>query len=130
MKLSRSTLAILGLFAAFLLCAGSYFLADSRPSGSWRVETERDMASTSREAEEEGDGYPKSLLPGEQININTASARELTRLPGIGEVKAQAIVDYRAENGPFQSVEELTGVPGIGEGILNQLREYATVGET
>lgn len=132
MKLSRFALVVLGLFTAFLLVAVGYFLADSRPSGSWRVETERDIADSSAAAtaqEDSSDGYPDSLLPGEKININTASVKDLQRLPGIGESRAQAIVDYRTENGPFQSVEELTNVSGIGEGILSGVQEYVTVGE-
>ena len=75
------------------------------------------------------DGYPDSLLEGEVIDLNTASAADLTRLPGIGEKRAQAIVDYRESSGPFQSVEELTEVKGIGEGILAQVYDYVTVGD-
>ena len=52
---------------------------------------------------------------------------DLQRLPGIGEKRAQAIVAYREEHGPFQTVDELDKVEGIGEGILAGLREYATV---
>ena len=74
------------------------------------------------------DGYPDSLLEGEVIDLNTASAADLTRLPGIWEKRAQAIVDYRESSGPFQSVEELTEVKGIGEGILAQVYDYVTVG--
>ena len=71
---------------------------------------------------------PDSLLEGEVIDLNTADEYDLQRLPGIGEKRAQAIVAYRAEHGPFQSVDELDRVEGIGEGILAGLREYVTVG--
>ena len=54
------------------------------------------------------------LLPGERLDLNAASAEELQKLPGIGPALAQAIVDYRAEHGPFRSTEELMDVPGIG----------------
>ena len=56
-----------------------------------------------------------------------ATAQELTTLPGIGEVLAQRIVDYREAHGSFQSVEELIAVEGIGEGKLEKLRELVTV---
>ncbi|MCI8497292.1 MAG: ComEA family DNA-binding protein [Clostridiales bacterium] len=63
------------------------------------------------------------------VNINTASAAQLAAaLPGIGEVKAQAIVNYRNANGPFRSVDELINVKGIGEATLAKLRPYATIG--
>lgn len=55
------------------------------------------------------------------ININKATLAELTALPGIGEVKAQAILDYREQNGDFHSLEELLEVPGIGPRTLEQI---------
>lgn len=61
------------------------------------------------------------------ININTASAAALTALPGIGEVLAQRIVDYREANGPFRTVAELTKVKGIGEKKLEAILDLITV---
>jgi competence protein ComEA len=61
------------------------------------------------------------------ININTASAAELERLPGIGPVLAQSIVDYRQAHGPFGTVEEIMEVQGIGQGVFEDIRELITV---
>lgn len=63
------------------------------------------------------------------LDLNRATAQELTTLPGIGEVLAQRIVDYREAHGPFRSVDELIAVEGIGEGKLEKLRELVTVEE-
>ena len=61
------------------------------------------------------------------VNLNTATEEQLRTLPGIGEVLARRIVDYREMNGPFASVEELTAVEGIGNALLYRLRELVTV---
>jgi competence protein ComEA len=64
------------------------------------------------------------LAPGEKININTASAEELDRLPGIGKTKAQAIIDYRTQNGSFQNLEDIQKVKGIKSGEYAKLKDY------
>lgn len=60
----------------------------------------------------------------EKININTASADELVKLPGIGPAYAQRIVEWRGENGRFTSTEQLLQIRGIGEKRLEQIRPY------
>jgi competence protein ComEA len=67
-------------------------------------------------------------LPG-KININTASAADLEKLPGIGSALAARIVAYREEHGPFAQVDDLTRVPGIGPKTLDGFRDLVTVGE-
>ena len=56
------------------------------------------------------------------VNINTAGVSELDGLPGIGPVLAQHIVDWRTENGPFQTAEDLLKVEGIGPATLENLQ--------
>ena len=63
------------------------------------------------------------------IDLNTATEEELATLPGIGPVRAQAIVDHREQHGPFASAEAITDVHGIGQGIFQLVRELVTVGE-
>ena len=61
---------------------------------------------------------------GYLLNINTARVHELDTLPGIGEVLAERIVEYRQTHGPFASVDELDHVEGIGEGTLAPIRRF------
>lgn len=61
------------------------------------------------------------------ININTASAEELTGLPGIGASKAAAIVSYREENGLFSAIEEIKNVSGIGDATFSNIKSMITV---
>lgn len=62
-------------------------------------------------------------VPDDRVNLNTATAEELMLLPGIGEAKAEAILSYREEHGPFQDIGELMNIPGIKEGVFSKLKE-------
>ena len=68
------------------------------------------------------------MAESQPLDVNAASATELTSLTGIGPAKAQAIVEYRETNGAFESVDELKMVRGIGDKLLEQLRPQVTVG--
>jgi len=65
----------------------------------------------------------------QKIDINRAQPWLLVALPGIGEVLAQRIVDYRDENGPFKRIEDLLQVKGIGKGTLEKIQDYITVSD-
>ncbi len=64
-----------------------------------------------------------------KVDLNRAGIEELVKLPGVGEIVAQRIVDYREENGAFQATEELMNVRGIGEKTYLKLEPYLTVSE-
>jgi len=63
-----------------------------------------------------------------RVDVNTAGLEELTSLPGIGEARAQAILDDREANGPYRYPEDLIRVKGIGEGILDGILDQITTG--
>ena len=68
---------------------------------------------------------PSSNRTG-KVNINTASKDELMTLSGIGEVKAQAIIDYRTKNGPFRDIHDIVNVSGIGEKTFENIKDSIT----
>lgn len=75
-----------------------------------------------------GSSMPVGSLGGEtRININTASKDELMKLSGVGESKAEAIIQYRTKSGGFKKVEDLQNVDGIGEKTVEKLKDKITV---
>ena len=76
------------------------------------------------QASREGD----TMASDARVDINTAGLDDLMTLPGIGEVRAQAILDDREANGPYRYPENLIRVKGIGEGILGQILDQITAG--
>ena len=127
---SRYLQAVAALLAAFCLFCATWYAARSSSPEPYQVNTARRPPEVQLDGGEttEEESRPDSLLPGEVIDINKADFYDLQRLPGIGERRAQDIVNWREEHGPFQSLDELVNVPGIGPGILEGLREYAAAG--
>ena len=81
--------------------------------------------------------FASGMLPGApnaspstgigKINLNSANQAELENLPGIGEVLAQRIIDYRTQRGPFRTIEDIKEVSGIGDKRFEAIRELITV---
>lgn len=121
------TLAFLGALAGLaarengVAAGGTYGVAAEDASRAGTGDTY--SVETERAAPAETDGETAR----EPIDINTAAAEELQELTGIGPALAQAIVDYRAEHGPFRSADELLEVSGIGEAKLGGIRDEITV---
>lgn len=72
-------------------------------------------------------GITSAPTAGTLLNLNSADATAFENLPGVGPVLAQRIVQWRATNGPFRSVDELSEVSGIGDSIMSQIRPMVTV---
>ncbi len=130
--ISRFEKGVLLLTTCFVVCTGGWFLAGQGAPEPYTVTVTavQEDPPPPNPAQEEADasGYPDSLLPGEVIDLNRADAYDLDRLPGIGPAKAEAILSYRAEHGPFQTVDDLLNVSGIGEITLENLRPYVSAG--
>lgn len=98
---------ILSLAAIAILSLGTSSLAFAAEVPATKAPTTKVAAAATQEA----------------ININTADVQELTKLNGIGEKKAEAIIAWRKENGNFKTVDQLLEVKGIGEATLAKNRE-------
>src|SRR5262245_53507610 len=66
--------------------------------------------------------------PSGKINLNSASAEQLTAVPGIGEKLAVRIVEYRQKNGSFKNVQDVMNVKGVGEKSFGKLEPFLTTG--
>lgn len=75
----------------------------------------------------EGQALSQVVSESPKVNINTASAEDLTILPGIGEVKAAAIIDFRTKQGIFKKESDLKNVSGIGEKLYEKVKEHVRV---
>ncbi len=110
-KLTKTDGYLLGLTALFIAALALTWLASPRQGNNGYEITAEPI---------KGEETVQPLV----VNINTAGVEELESLPGIGQVLAQRIVDYREANGPFRSAEDLTQVEGIGQAILEGMQEY------
>ena len=88
------------------------------------IETDADLSHIEIYVPQEGEEQSP-----QKIDINRADPWLLEALPGIGEVLAQSILDYRSENGPFKRIEDLLKVSGIGEATFDKIKDYITVSD-
>lgn len=109
------------LFLCCLCVAFTGGLFVGRNINHTQVQISINVPNNSSDAQ--GDSKQEELL-----NINTATAKELQTLPGIGETLAQRIVAYREEHGNFSSIVDLLDVTGIGQGKLEAIMDLITVG--
>ena len=142
MKISRLEFVLLLLTAACLAFFAGWFLGGQSAPGTVRIAAQHSPPASqapsevSPEPEETGPAASEAQPPAPSpsaseapglVNINTAGSEELQTLPGIGEKRAEDIIAYREEHGPFRIVEDITDVSGIGEGILSRIIDYITV---
>ena len=112
-KTQTSECVLLGLTALFL--CGLLFWHAHGQMAAGTVETDRQVAQ-------------ETFLPDTApLDLNTATAEELERLPGIGPELAERVLAHRAQHGAFESIEELMEVPGIGQGKLAALEGYLQI---
>jgi len=127
-KLSAAERWVFLLTLLFLLAAFVWFFTQNQERDLTRVVVEKTPEAVSAVQETKTLAAP-GILDGERININTAPVEDLIRLPGIGEVRAQDIVAYREEKGPFGKPEDIQKVSGIGEKTFAKLSPYICISD-
>lgn len=98
-------------------------------AGAEAVETVK-MEETEIISKAEKEEYLDSAaetLSNLKVNINTAGTEELMTLPGIGQVRAAAIIEYREREGEFEKIEDIMNVKGIGTGIFSKINSLICV---
>ncbi len=90
------------------------------------IYTKEEVASNLPVSQGSGDMEDSQAYPS-KIDINTAGKEALMTLKGIGESRAEAIIAYRTEHGPFQRIEDIMQVPGIKDGAFQKIKEDITV---
>lgn len=119
------------LVDAIELAGGLTEKADDRTINQALLLTDQMMIYVPFQGEEVSETSQVATVNGMEsstkININKAEINELTDLNGIGDSRAQSIIDYRVENGLFKTIEEIKNVSGIGDKIFENLKEQITV---
>ena len=104
------------------------FLMQTRTAGT--ISVQRAAPEEAAESTQTGVEEAADATADDRLDLNTATAEELQELPGIGEVIAQRIIDYRELCGRFLDPEQLMEVDGIGQAKYEKLRELVTVRNT
>lgn len=141
MNRSKFYLAAAGLTIAFFAFTTGYYFGQSSMGQAISVSTQySEPAATSTgaaavspepagvSASPASETSRQTTAAYQKININTASRAELETLPGIGEVLAGRIADYREQNGDFRTIYDITNVKGIGEKTLKEIEDLITAG--
>ncbi len=121
-SLTRREQIVVALLVASLLIGGAISLWDHFSPEA----TENFQVARVAELPEAISEKAEPEKPAEKVHLNTATARDLERLPRIGPKMARKIVQWRTDHGPFRTLDDLADIPGIGKKTIDEIRDKAT----
>lgn len=133
MKLSKNKgfllivliVCVLGILTArFIQVNRDYRIREGDISTDWKTKIEQAENSQETEATSETESGENSTV---KINLNTASKERLMDIPGVGEKRAEEIINYRESVGKFTKIEELKNIKGLGGKTFEKLKDYVEV---
>ncbi len=130
MKIGKYEILVIVISLALVMFTIGFFAGRGSVDDMISVETQ--VADVSKDAAltadaDDGEEDENVLSPGEKINLNTATEEELAALPGIGEVLAERILQYREKNGEFETISEVMNVSGIGDKKFNAIKDSVII---
>lgn len=130
MKIRRAYIVVAVLILLIVLVLWGWYLKTNKIDVfvvSGGSENNQTQTAENEPAGGLGSTVPDTAEAVSKININTADAESLMSLKGIGAVKADAIIEYRRQNGPFKSIEEIMNVKGIKKATFEKIKDSITV---
>ena len=128
-KISRKPIKYSLITTFLLLIYGSVYAQSNYENNyaSWKNKQQQQDQRLKNKAEQASSNYylakPALQSSSNKISLNTASVEQLMQLSGVGQKKAEAIVQYRQKNGKFNSIDELQQVKGIGPSLFNKNKD-------
>lgn len=113
------------LLFLIILIAGIILISDKENPVKDNVQTQAEINTPKAETNEVKAATTETKPT--RVNINTASIEDLDTLPGIGEVTAQKIIDYRTKKGRFKTIESIMDVSGIGEAKFGKIKNLISI---
>jgi competence protein ComEA len=128
-KISRKPIKYSLITTFLLLIYGSVYAQSNYENNyaSWKNKQQQQDQRLKNKAEQASSNYylakPALQSSSNKVSLNTASVEQLMQLSGVGQKKAEAIVQYRQKNGKFNSIDELQQVKGIGPSLFNKNKD-------
>ena len=130
--MKKRSMSLLALLLAFSMAISplSYikaYAAEPEQTAESSVSSETEETAEQESAAVESAAESSEAENDRLVNINSANLEELKKISGVGDVKAQSIIEYREKNGGFKSIDEIKNIDGIGEKTFEKIKDKITL---